>query len=231
MKSISGFVGTICSPSDPGGLFHRFSNGFTNAIPESDRLAGCPDERLLRLVCCRLFVWPVGDGFGTIYSYTVFFESLRTVFGGSHASTSLLFGVQTLVTFGSAGISGVAIDRYGARPMLAVAAVVLSVGLVYLAFFCAFVPTYAVSVYFVEFARSLGLARWIGIWALSGFGLAGIGIKFRTGPLSNRAGIAPVMAGFAAVMCAATVAVVALPTGVGLLAAAILLGVVGGIVP
>lgn len=290
--------------------------------------------------------------FGTIYSYTVFFEPLQTAFGGSHANTSLLFSIQTLVTFGSAGLFGFAIDRYGARSLLVVAAALLSLGLagasqlstfrrivaaysgvaalglgivyvvayttparwfddrstaatgiavsgtgvgifvvppatdraialvgwrrtyllvlavflvvlavsvlilreppaesqsatdspntsaaesvplrsplfglVVLAFFCAFVPTYAVSVYFVEFARSVGIARWTGVWAVSGFGVAGIGVKFLTGSLAERAGIAPVMAGFAAVMCVATVGVVAVPTTTGLLVAATLLGV------
>lgn len=42
---------------------------------------------------------------------------------------------------------------------------------------------------------------------------------------ADRAGIAPVMAGFVAVMCVATVAVVAIPTTAGLLTAAVLLGV------
>lgn len=289
--------------------------------------------------------------FGTIYSYTVFFASFQGSFGGSYSTLSLLFGLQTFVAFASAGVFGLAIDRYGVAPLLAVAAVLLSIGLgvtsqlstfsgilaayggvaglglgivyvvayttparwvserpatatgiavsgtgvgifavppaanraiflvgwrrayllllaafllvlalsgltfrkrptvadsadsqiptadgdsavrsplfglVFLAYLCAFVPSYAVSVSLVEFALSVGLPRLAGVWAVSGFGVAGIGVKFITGPLSNRAGIAPVMAGFAAVMCLATVAVVAVPTEVGLLAAAVALGV------
>ncbi|WP_436901049.1 YbfB/YjiJ family MFS transporter [Halovenus halobia] len=57
------------------------------------------------------------------------------------------------------------------------------------------------------------------------FGFAGNGVKFLTGPLSNRAGVAPMMAGFVALMRLATVAVVAVPTEIGLLAAAVALGV------
>jgi MFS family permease len=288
--------------------------------------------------------------FGTMYSYTVFFESLRGSFGGSYATLSLLFGLQTFVAFGSAGVFGFAIDRHGVAPLLVVAAVLLGVGLgatsqlstfsgilaayggvaglglgivyvvayttparwfrersatatgiavsgtgvgifavppaanravllvgwrrayllllavflvvlavsvltfqrrptvadpadaqvpaadvtvalrsplfglVFLAYLCAFVPSYAVSVYLVEFALSVGLPRWTGVWAVSGFGLAGIGVKFATGPLSDRAGIAPVMAGFVTVMCLATIAVVTVPTQGGLLAAAVTLG-------
>lgn len=296
--------------------------------------------------------------FGTIYSYTVFFEPIRATFGGSHANTSLLFGVQTFVTFGSASAFGIAIDRYGVRRLLAVAALLLTAGfvgasqldsypavilsysgvvalglgscyvvayttpaqwfddhsasatafavsgtgigilvvpplaersirlvgwrasylvlmgvflitigvsiltlrqrpetetdcggkthtiqpvstdepnrltvsqhllfaLVFVAFFCAFVPTYATSVYFVEFAQSTGIGRSAGILSVSVFGGASVGIKLTTGPISTRAGIVPTMAGFAAAMSAATLSLVGVQTTGSLIAAAAVLG-------
>lgn len=68
--------------------------------------------------------------FGTIYSYTVFFGPIIHAFDASHANTSVIFAIQSLVTFGVAALLGFAIDRYGTRQLLTVAAVLLGLGLV-----------------------------------------------------------------------------------------------------
>lgn len=68
--------------------------------------------------------------FGTIYSYTVFFGPILETFDETHANTSIVFSLQSLVTFGGAAVLGFAIDRYGVRRLLVVAGVLLTVGLV-----------------------------------------------------------------------------------------------------
>jgi MFS family permease len=56
------------------------------------------------------------------------------------------------------------------------------------------------------------------------FGASSVAIKLTTGPISDRAGIAPTMAGFVTVMCVSTVILVSQQTSTGLLVAAALLG-------
>ncbi|WP_336343390.1 MFS transporter [Halalkalicoccus ordinarius] len=69
--------------------------------------------------------------FGLSYSFGVFFERMLAEFGRSRGTTSIAFGVQSLMLYlGAVGI-GVLIDRYGTRRMLAVGAAVLSFGLVW----------------------------------------------------------------------------------------------------
>jgi OFA family oxalate/formate antiporter-like MFS transporter len=68
--------------------------------------------------------------FGTIYSYTVFFGPILETFDESHANTSIIFSLMSLVAFGGAAILGFAIDRYGVRKLLVVAGVLLTSGLV-----------------------------------------------------------------------------------------------------
>ncbi|MEF8778878.1 MAG: hypothetical protein V5A36_08200, partial [Natronomonas sp.] len=68
--------------------------------------------------------------FGTIYSYTVFFGPILETFDESHANTSIVFSLMSLVAFGGAAILGFAIDRYGVRKLLVVAGVLLTSGLV-----------------------------------------------------------------------------------------------------
>lgn len=67
--------------------------------------------------------------FGIIFSFSVFFGHIAEEFGQSYASTSVIFGLQSVVTYGGAGILGFAIDRYGVRPLLVVATVLLGSGL------------------------------------------------------------------------------------------------------
>lgn len=67
---------------------------------------------------------------GVIYSFSVFFGYILATFEQSHANTSIVFGLQSIVTFGGAAVLGIVIDRYGARRLLPVAGVLVVSGLV-----------------------------------------------------------------------------------------------------
>lgn len=67
---------------------------------------------------------------GVIYSFSVFFGYILATFNQSHANTSIVFGLQSIVTFGGAAVLGVMIDRYGARRLLPIAGVLVVSGLV-----------------------------------------------------------------------------------------------------
>ncbi len=67
--------------------------------------------------------------FGLSYSFGVFFEPILQEFGHSRGVTSIAFGVQSLLLYlGAVGI-GVLVDWYGTRRMLAVGAILISLGL------------------------------------------------------------------------------------------------------
>jgi OFA family oxalate/formate antiporter-like MFS transporter len=67
--------------------------------------------------------------FGLSYSFGVFFEPILEEFGHSRGVTSVAFGVQSLMLYlGAVGV-GVLVDWYGTRRMLAVGAVLISLGL------------------------------------------------------------------------------------------------------
>jgi MFS family permease len=67
--------------------------------------------------------------FATVYSFSVFFGHILAEFDQSHANTSLMFSVQSVVTFGGAAVLGIFVDRYGVRRLLAVATVLVGGGL------------------------------------------------------------------------------------------------------
>lgn len=67
--------------------------------------------------------------FGTIFSFGIFFSHLAAEFQRSYASTSVIFGLQAIVTYVGAAFLGFAIDRYGVRPLLVVAAGLMGAGL------------------------------------------------------------------------------------------------------
>jgi MFS family permease len=67
--------------------------------------------------------------FGVTYSFGAFFDSMAEDFGTGKSATALMFSITTAWYFGIGPISGKAVDRFGPRPVLAVAAVCLGAGL------------------------------------------------------------------------------------------------------
>lgn len=67
--------------------------------------------------------------FSTIYSFAVFFRHIVTTFDQSHANTSIVFSLQSVVTFGGGAILGFFIDRHGVRRLLLIGACFLGIGL------------------------------------------------------------------------------------------------------
>ncbi len=68
-------------------------------------------------------------GFGVAYSFGAFFEPMSEEFGTGSGATSAVFAITTATYFGLGLFSGRAADRFGPRPMLLVAAVAMSAGL------------------------------------------------------------------------------------------------------
>jgi MFS family permease len=67
--------------------------------------------------------------FGIAYSFGAFFSSMAEEFGAGRGATSLMFSITAFLYFGLGMLSGRAADRFGPRPILAVGAVVIGVGL------------------------------------------------------------------------------------------------------
>lgn len=68
--------------------------------------------------------------FGTIYSFSVFFEFFLQEFGTSNANTSLVFSLQSVVLYVGGAVLGGFIDQYGRRRLILVAIGLVSLGLV-----------------------------------------------------------------------------------------------------
>ncbi|MCY4729927.1 MFS transporter [Natronomonas gomsonensis] len=67
--------------------------------------------------------------FGTIYSFSVFFGHIATAFDQSSKSTSLIFSLQSVVTYTGAAVVGLYVDRIGVRRLLVMAMVLVGGGL------------------------------------------------------------------------------------------------------
>ncbi|MGH2969942.1 MAG: MFS transporter, partial [Solirubrobacteraceae bacterium] len=68
--------------------------------------------------------------FGIAYSFGAFLEEMRAEFGAGRGAAAALFSLTSLLYFGLGGLTGTAADRFGARRVLLVGAVALSLGLV-----------------------------------------------------------------------------------------------------
>lgn len=68
--------------------------------------------------------------FGIAYSFGAFFSSMATEFGAGKGATSLMFSITAFLYFSLGLLSGRVADRFGPRPVLAVGAVVMGLGLI-----------------------------------------------------------------------------------------------------
>lgn len=67
--------------------------------------------------------------FGVIYSFNVFVDPIVAEYSSTTGTVSLLFSLQSIVSFGLAMVFGFLVDRYGARRLLLLAAVAIGGGL------------------------------------------------------------------------------------------------------
>lgn len=67
--------------------------------------------------------------FGVMYSFNVFIDPIVAHFDRSTGSVSLVFSVQSLVSFGLGTVFGLFVDRYGARRLLVLAGALVVGGL------------------------------------------------------------------------------------------------------
>lgn len=68
-------------------------------------------------------------GFGAIYSYAAFADDLAAAFGGSRASTALVFALSSACCFAVSGYSGPLADRFGPRPLAIMGMAMVALGL------------------------------------------------------------------------------------------------------
>lgn len=127
-------------------------------------------------------------GFGTLYSFTIFFPSMLEAFGEGRGATSWIASIAAGLMLGAGSITGKLSDRFGPGPMLAAGGVLMGAGLlltsfatsiwqVYLSYgltvglgvSCAFVPSVATVGQW--FGRRRGLA--IGV-AVAGTGIGSL---------------------------------------------------------
>lgn len=123
--------------------------------------------------------------FGVAYSFGAFFDPMAEEFGTGSGATSAFFAITTAVFMGLGALTGRAADRFGPRPLLIVAAIVMGGGLVltsqvgslqmgYLTYGvgvgigvgCAYVPMVATVGAWFERRRTIALAL-----AVTGIGL------------------------------------------------------------
>lgn len=67
--------------------------------------------------------------FGVAYSFGAFFEPMAEELGSGRGATSLVFSITAFLYFLLGALSGIAVDRFGPRPVLLVGAAVMGSGL------------------------------------------------------------------------------------------------------
>jgi len=133
---------------------------------------------------------------GIAYSFSAFFQAMATEFGTTSGRTAVLFAVTTCTFFFLGLLTGRAVDRFGPRPLLLVAAVSLLGGLV------ATSAVGSLTVGYVTYGAGVGIAAAcgyvpmvavVGGWfvrrraAAVGLAVAGIGVgTLVASPLSAR---------------------------------------------
>jgi MFS family permease len=93
-------------------------------------------------------------GFGCVYSFSAFIESLQQDFGATRGSVSLVFSLAGFLYFALGAVSGPLADRWGSRRIVLIGIVLIAAGLA-LASFAQSLPT-------VYAAYSLGVGLGVG---------------------------------------------------------------------
>ena len=68
-------------------------------------------------------------GFGSVYTFSAFVESLQRDFGASRGSVSLVFSLAGFLYFGLGIVSGPLADRFGSRPLAIAGMILAGIGL------------------------------------------------------------------------------------------------------
>lgn len=116
------------------------TNGATGAGPAGQSVGVGIDELDVRAARARLDSgrgWMVVVAaflsmfvvYGIVYSFGAFFDSMAEDFGTGKGATALIFSITTAWYFSLGLVSGKAADRWGPRPVLVTAAIVLCVAL------------------------------------------------------------------------------------------------------
>ncbi len=79
------------------------------------------------VVACAFVILFVA--FGSVYSFTTFFESLQVEFNTSRSSTSLVFAIAGFIYFSLGAVSGQISDRIGSRWVITFGVLVIGTGL------------------------------------------------------------------------------------------------------
>ncbi len=134
--------------------------------------------------------------YGIVYSFGAFFDSMAEDFGTGKGATALMFSITTAWYFGLGLVSGKAADRFGPRPVLVVAAVVLGVALLLTSRVTSIwmgYLTYGVGVGIAVACAYVPMVAAVGAWfvqrrtAALGVAVAGIGVgTLVVAPLSER---------------------------------------------
>jgi MFS family permease len=73
-------------------------------------------------------------GFGCVYSFSAFIESLQRDFGAARGSVSLVFSLAGFIYFGLGAVSGPLADRWGSRRVVLTGIILIGAGLVLASF-------------------------------------------------------------------------------------------------
>ena len=95
-------------------------------------------------------------GFGCVYAFTAFFDSLQQDFGASRGSVSVVFSLAGFLYFGLGSVSGPLADRFGARALAVTGMALVGLGLAAVAAACSLAQVYAI--YALAVGIGVGLA-------------------------------------------------------------------------
>lgn len=93
-----------------------------------DRASGIDSGRAWLIVIATFL--STFTGFGLVYSFGVFFESMASEFDAGRAATAFIPAITSAIYFTLGLVTGRIGDRYGPRPLLLTAAVALAAGMI-----------------------------------------------------------------------------------------------------